>query len=330
MRSIHLHIGTHKTGSSALQRYLVLNRGALAAEGFHVPPPGTGNHSLANHRGLARLGKAKTKDGEFSWSELAAYLPTVDGDVVLSAEDLEGRLANPRHTAFVSEFVRNLGVRLNVIVYLRDQPGYFNSRYGQSVRQFECAEDFDTYLSANIGALWFDYPRLLRPLMADKTITLDVRSYERARKDIGADFVRAISGGRIDTAGFQGVGQINTTFGPKTMLAGRRLSAALAARSDDPRALGKPLRAPFNKLVADRGWNEERFCGLDDETARRIRETFRARNDRIAQTFWGADWGAIVPPAPFSRVIIDEATASKDTLEDVNRVVNAVLAHLDG
>ena len=34
-----LHIGTHKTGTTALQQFLHANRGALAARGFHYATP---------------------------------------------------------------------------------------------------------------------------------------------------------------------------------------------------------------------------------------------------------------------------------------------------
>ena len=37
-----LHIGTHKTGTTALQRFLYANREPLAVQGFHYATPGHG------------------------------------------------------------------------------------------------------------------------------------------------------------------------------------------------------------------------------------------------------------------------------------------------
>jgi hypothetical protein len=126
-RSILLHIGAPKAGSTFLQRALAQNRDRLAAAGISYPA-GEGNHP-GNARGIG----AMADDGFAAWF-------TAADRVVLSHEDL---FALEQEAVPLAAWCRRNRVTLQKLVFLRPWSDFCFGDYSQHMKQH-----FDRYLAS--------------------------------------------------------------------------------------------------------------------------------------------------------------------------------------
>jgi hypothetical protein len=130
MTKLYLHIGTHKTGSTALQYFLTNSEKVLAAHNLVYPDigrQGDGHHQLAwsmtrqneqycpqsVDKFLARLRKLGSDQGR---------------DIILSSEDFSLATDVAPLAALKDDF------ELYIVVYLRRQDHYLQALYNQHVR----------------------------------------------------------------------------------------------------------------------------------------------------------------------------------------------------
>lgn len=136
MRRAILHIGTEKTGTQTLQRFLAANRPALAARGVHYARfPGD-----RAHRALAAFAQDDGVRDELridlriaNLQDLAAFrarlrkaaateLARTDAPaVIFSSEHLSSRLIAPSEIARLRDFLAAFFDRVQIAVYLRRQ-----------------------------------------------------------------------------------------------------------------------------------------------------------------------------------------------------------------
>lgn len=131
-----MHIGTHKTGSTAIQHALKRNEPALEASGYtslvlHRDLPEV--HRLFNpghygERGRPAMDQAK--------AAFARTVETINTDnVVVSGEDLTAFYWPWRsHAKLLRELLAELAEEINLIVYFRRQDKVYESGYLQQVR----------------------------------------------------------------------------------------------------------------------------------------------------------------------------------------------------
>jgi len=132
MRTFHLHIGFHKTGSSSLQQALNRHPAELLAQGFEFTLGKKGNSSGAIDASISGSGMSFRLNDRF-----AKMLAASRGDrVIVSAEHF-----SYLHTVDAVEQVRAICGRYfdeaRVIVYLRRQYRYAISFRQQAARGCE-------------------------------------------------------------------------------------------------------------------------------------------------------------------------------------------------
>jgi hypothetical protein len=174
MRKLILHIGRHKTGTTAIQHFLGDNRDALEACGYYVPLTGrlnAGHHGLSHPlrpRDIAANPAADVAELPV-FRKLRGELGDVPGDqtIVISSEAFQN--CRPE---IVQQAFREYDT--GIVVYLRNQLEYLASAYVQRVHATDYAgtlEDFyrDVYQSgSNYHAFlsgWercFDRPLIVR------------------------------------------------------------------------------------------------------------------------------------------------------------------------
>lgn len=130
-RVCYLHVGTHKTGTTALQDYLGENDALLAAEGTLYPrsgrmQPGSGQHNIAfqlsgDERFRPSLGTVADLLDEVA----AVALPRV----CVSTEALQFVHDRPDRLRALRDGLAAIGYRAVVVVYLRAQCDYLESLY---------------------------------------------------------------------------------------------------------------------------------------------------------------------------------------------------------
>lgn len=125
-KQLYLHIGTHKTGTSALQHYLSHNRDVLKAVGWLYPQSGCPGGDNYGHHEVAWsfLGRGKFDIGvlreEIDRSKCSR--------VILSSEGFEF-CRDPRLIAQAFD-----GLDVWVVVYFRRQDDFVLSEFNQSVK----------------------------------------------------------------------------------------------------------------------------------------------------------------------------------------------------
>lgn len=188
MKELIVHCGLHKTGTTALQNFLLANRDTLAANGVLYPkagvPPGvlSGQHNLAWE--MARDRRFRTDSGtlEALFAEMAGF----SGKVVLSSEEFETSILHPDRWGRLVGAAQALGFSVHLVVYLREISAHLRSVYLQKLRS-GYGQEFS--LAARLalehgslrwqdGQICFSRPAMEKSLAAIEGAQVTFRSYE--------------------------------------------------------------------------------------------------------------------------------------------------------
>ena len=134
IRTLYIHIGTPKTGTSTLQHFFEDNRAALLQKGIYYP----------EKIDSGTWGGKDSTDGNFAWitrcdksvrdiSDIFNHMFSISNKVLLSTENIWLEIKDK------GDFLLNLkqmleGTEIKVIVYLRKQIDYLESQYRECVR----------------------------------------------------------------------------------------------------------------------------------------------------------------------------------------------------
>lgn len=125
MKTITLHIGTHKTGTTALQHYLHHNRLRLADAGWFYPKSGIS----ASHFGHHDVAWHFSRKQPFDFTNLFLEIDSAQvGNILLSSEEFE---FFKRPDEIKSRFS---AYRVRIVLYLRRQDELLLSEFNQNVK----------------------------------------------------------------------------------------------------------------------------------------------------------------------------------------------------
>ena len=133
-KSLFLHIGTHKTGSTAIQNFFFKNRAKLHDYGLLYPElglEGTGHHKVAWACGTKRHEHDPAYIKKFILSLVKLAGNDKINAVLLSSEEFES-VVDISCLGKLSDFFD-----VRVIVYLRKQDHYLEAAYNQHLRQYD-------------------------------------------------------------------------------------------------------------------------------------------------------------------------------------------------
>ena len=151
-KTITIHIGTPKTGTTSIQEYLERNEEALYKAGCLVPKTSRRvkpNHTLlANYcininriteisiRNRIHTVKALKKFRRNFPKELRTEIKQFHGDnVVFSSEQCYGRLTTAKELKKLKALFRGLDYQIKIIVYIREQTDMLCSLYSSEMKQ---------------------------------------------------------------------------------------------------------------------------------------------------------------------------------------------------
>jgi hypothetical protein len=130
-RRVLLHAGLHKTGTTALQRFLSGVADELRGKGFLYPQSGRPQEAPdAQHNIAWQLGgDRRFRPSAGSLDDLAIEVSSFPGDAVVSSEDFESILGTPER--FLPLFKHPLlkGHAFTIVFWVRDQASYLESLF---------------------------------------------------------------------------------------------------------------------------------------------------------------------------------------------------------
>jgi hypothetical protein len=148
-KTLYLHIGTEKTGSTALQSVSGLNRAILRTHGILYPKtPGDRNHTkltifAADKPNALDLRRLARLFPDAAYDEFMAQFPeTLRSEIAteqcpqvfLSNEHLSSRLKGVAEIRRLAAIIQPLAESVKIVVYLRRQPELFLSTYSTSIK----------------------------------------------------------------------------------------------------------------------------------------------------------------------------------------------------
>jgi|GEM_PF-2022929 len=195
MKTIFLHIGTHKTGTTSLQLFLDRCASALGAQGILYPRSGRSERIWWAHHALVEgVATTATASARNVWQEVKDEIGKWEGDeVIVSSEDFCLCDDNEMETV-IGHFE---GHRVVVIVYVRRPVDFALSLYKQHLMS-NGHRSLHDYLGD--VAERCDYHAIIRRWEACEGVqAVQVRVFDRVRTNPGkeVDFIHQI-GGELD------------------------------------------------------------------------------------------------------------------------------------
>ena len=148
MPTIYLHVGTAKTGTSALQNFVCENLERLEEHGYYYPQTGRVldcHHGIAFFWGDHDAFKKKFGIREDQLSRLAEEMRiNRDKHILISSECL--LLSTVDWEGFLSIFPHN---NIKMIIYLRRQDAFISSRYRELVKGNQITQPPEEWIKTN-------------------------------------------------------------------------------------------------------------------------------------------------------------------------------------
>lgn len=319
----YLHVGSHKTGTTAIQDFLARNRAVFDRNNILVPASGTtsrGSHIVLVHR---MLGMPVASHHQDPLAALKAEMQAHPSHhLLISAELLEITLKHGPRRHPIVEFFSKAGYEVRIILYVRNAPQLTNARYSQRVKMFRYDGEFSEMLQRIMAkdhglSRWVDVVR-------DNPCSLIARAYtgqvqaggliEDLMQVLGFDW-------RQVSSQFAVAARLNESVGPTAIAAARRIMSQGADRlNGTDRNIKSWCGRKLLDEVKSQGIREPKFSGFDRESARRLLQHQRAANDLFAQEFWQKSWDEVFAADVSEEFVVNDFAQIGMTEADRKRV----------
>jgi hypothetical protein len=202
-----LHIGTHKTGTTALQQFLYANRARLAASGFHYATPphrlqeanvignalNVGKGDVVRTFFAKQLDLAERRDAHTilasaeNFYAMSAFAAMQRREVCANAVERDRALIETMHSLMPTDIDT-----CQSVCYFRRPDRYAESLYSQHVKRGILFDGtFDEFLPIITPALLYnEHMRAWSDVFGESSCI--VRLYEPVKADIVSDFVKNV------------------------------------------------------------------------------------------------------------------------------------------
>lgn len=288
-----LHIGQHKTGSTALQKCLARNRAELGREGILYPRLGPLNHAhhalvpaLVGLRPVAldireRLGTDPLGRSAQLYDELRQMLDrTAVHTVVLSSEVLFNRL-EPQEMVQMAARLSDIAERIEIVCYLRHPADYLLSVLSSQVLRTPTLRMPNESWQVLVVESYAHAPKF----------TISVTPYSDKSVpdgDVIKDFAERVLQTGVSLRRAGGSGESNQALSAEAMCLAQEFARRVRASRDVSMSLShrlfRKLARPMDKRIA--GYRRPALRpGLAEEVVRYTKGLRRLRDD----------WGCVFP-----------------------------------
>jgi hypothetical protein len=333
MKSVVLHIGIPKTGSSALQVFCAQNRQAMLAHSldyFELGEFALGTHgkiSAGNGAHLARSflrpkGPAYKPDREQQLAALDRHLSSSTCDTGLLSSEMFVFAEDAALNEF-SQWLAARGVELRFFYYIREQIEFLSSSYIQQVKRHACTETAEQYILRvyqKIGHI--KYSKFFERLAAFTTPErILCRNYDDTR-----DSAHGVCDSFVATFGLDPARLVFGETNVNVSLDLIETQIMLALNRFKP-------RMRFSDLLVENAARKGRKTVdlshrlLSSETLQRLEAYYAADNSRFARGYFGKDY--LFEPRNAGNGTLGQHANGELALDDVIDVFGGLLVRLD-
>lgn len=299
MKTLYLHIGTPKTGTTSIQSWIFKNQKALNKRSFYVPKSfqrydkigiRRNAHFLVGHLGSSSVPFTK-KENAIMYDGLEYVVNFFEqyDNIILSDENIWWSSSYDRTNLWdiLLENAKQNNYIIKIIVYLRRQDQFLISRYNQLVKVGRTSEKFNEYV-INVQTTrsdLLDYGKRIDGLSAlfGKENVI-VRRFARDafyQGDLIADFLQTM--GLTYDSDFVAPAEESNVSLPANLTELKRMTNSLDNITGDEKWYFRNLMFAFRKQC-----DYEYPCGLfSPDEARAFLEQYREENERVAAEYIG-------------------------------------------
>ena len=295
-----VHAGTHKTASTYIQERLHRNRDLLQRQGISLQDPL--DCKPKPKKLAAELCKRRSK----RWK--AFFMQQPEGQhCLLSAEQFAVPLTDPDCIQQLEAMADEAGYELHIVIFIRSQLDYINSRYIYSLRRFYHHQTFEQFVGDALkGKLQnekamrgkierrqdvFDFWTYFQPLLQAKAKGLKVSflPFRQGGLDPFEQFIRTIN---LSTdLAWKPCPQRHYNRSPGTR--GVWLARVLSQLLDENDISPKKIRNSSQIILQEeqrRFWRDPSFWGYSRKLTQKVTRHFEANNAKFAQAAWTCNW----------------------------------------
>lgn len=334
MKSLIVHIGPYKTGSTAIQRVLAASRRGLESAGI-LYPTSSKTMPLEAHHSLARFMRTGPGPGislVYGPQELAVTLSSTRSDyVVLSSEGFSNPSLPATNVAALAALAEASGFSMTAVAFIRPQAEMMNSWYVQDVKDLRRPGPFAEFAAADNG--WLEHNLRFRAWRTQPLVRFVAVPFNEEAKGAHIAEMMLRAGGvpeeQVARARLKPAKRVNENPGYLTVAGLRYLMQHHPWTRDlEPAQLRRARDVSFAQ-ARRRGWFAHPFTGVDSDSAVQIADRFAADNEAFAQHHWQRSWNDVFAADAVRRWVsneIDPDTAPADVVDDLDAFANAFVA----
>lgn len=329
-RTLYIHIGNHRTGTTSIQRFLYGNAGKLLENGYLYPL------GVRRHDKLVRgLFSKRTRVGEVIAhghkikgisSELNAEADEAGhriSSIVLSDEDI----CMSKDFRLLRQFREHFDVR--IVFSLRRQDTWLESWYLQNIKWQWNADlshcTFDDFLARVEDFHWLHYDTFVADLQEQfgaENVLINVFEKDQMPDGPVVDFCRLI--GLNDLTGFSKPPHVNHSMSAEMTEFTRHLPLELLSNAEKY-FLVDTLKRVDLKVLGNTGKQSERL--MAPELRQRIIEKYSDGNRALARRYFERD--ALFPePLPDQNTPLADLRIPEGSAEIIERIVSPLVLEL--
>ena len=295
-----VHAGTHKTASTYIQERLHRNRDLLQRQGMSLQDPL--DCKPKPKKLAAELCKRRTK----RWKAFFRQQPK-GPHRLLSAEQFAVPLTDPDCIRQLEAMADAAGYELHIVIFIRSQLDYINSRYIYSLRRFYHHQTFEQFVDDALkGRLQnektkrgkierrqdvFDFWSYFQPLLKarDKGLKVSFLPFRQGELDPFEQFIFTIN---LSTAlSWKPCPQrhYNRSPGTRGVWLARVLSQLLKERNISPKVIENSSQIIL-KEEQRQFWRDPSFWGYSRKLTKKVTQHFEKNNAKFAQAAWHCSW----------------------------------------
>jgi hypothetical protein len=316
-RSLVLHVGIHKTASTYIQHRLKGNQPFLRQQHLLYP------RRRCDHLELV---KALRNGDLLPWERLLKKAERDQCRALVSAEILSlvlaqrSRIGAGTVLSDLLQLLDRMGLALDMVAFVRDQPTYLNSRYTQLLKRFYLSIPFPRYVQQTLragGESSCDYLELFGEALDRPEVNCHFLPFRSCEADPCERLLQAV--GLSDLVGLQPLEQQpNVQPGWQAIWIAQRIADQLAEHHPQAWSSGvckTRIREQLERLAVEQGWQAEPFQGLNEGLLNKIEQRYGASNDLFAQRVWGCRWRELFPrPTPPAMPMRPRSREERNTL----------------